>query len=122
MTSIAFPNIFTSTRTNVLKDKEATLSNLKLLLQSESGSLYGDPFYGSHLMHIFYEQNSTVLQDVVIDEIYTAIKLYIPQILVNRNDITLKQKDNNIVAYIKYVNLLNYTTNLYEINLTSTEY
>lgn len=122
MNAIAFPDIFVSSRTKTLSDKEAIFSNLKLLLQSEAGTLYGDPYYGAHLKQVFFAQNSTILQDLIIDEIYTVIKLYIPQILVNRKDIRIEQKDADVVASIKYVNLLNYTNNLYEINLTNDNY
>ena len=34
---------------NPYKDKEATLSNLKLLLGSSKMSLFGDPYYGTNL-------------------------------------------------------------------------
>jgi len=43
MKSIAFPNIFNRTTVNLVSDYDATLQNLKLLLQSDTDSLFGDP-------------------------------------------------------------------------------
>ena len=80
--SLAFPNMFSSESVNLYKDKQATLTNLKLLLATEVTSLFGDPGYGTRLMQTIYSQNDFVLRDLVIDEIYTAIKTYMPQMLV----------------------------------------
>ena len=41
MYSINFPKMFTSSRTLLLEDHAATLSNLKLLLASDRGGLFG---------------------------------------------------------------------------------
>lgn len=60
-----------------------------------------------------------MLKDLVIDEIYTTIVEFIPQLIINRNDIKIIQKKTNLYATFKAVNMLDYTTNLYEINLTS---
>ena len=47
MYSFAFPNMLSSTQANLISDKEAVKSNLKLLLSSERLSLFGDPYFGS---------------------------------------------------------------------------
>lgn len=119
MTSIAFPRMFTDSSTLLYEDKKATMSNLMLLLKSEKNSLFGDPYFGTRLKRVLFEQNTTILADLVIDELYTAIALYFPQLGCNRNDIKLVSKGTDIVAEIKCINLLNYTIDLYEINLTS---
>ena len=70
--------MFTSSKTLLVSDHEATFQNLKLLLESERESLFGDPYFGVLLKRFLYEKNNLILRDLVIDEIYTAIKTYIP--------------------------------------------
>lgn len=55
MKSLAFPNILTSSKVNIISDKEATYSNLYLLLNSNKGSLFGDPYYGTDLIKYIFE-------------------------------------------------------------------
>ena len=118
MKSIQFPNMFGAVKTNIVENHKATAQNIKLLLNSERSSLYGDPQFGCALRKFIYEQNSQFLRDVLIDELYTTIIAYMPQVRVNRNDIEIKQEEEKVFAEIKCVNLLDYTTDLYEIDLT----
>ena len=119
--SLAFPNMFSSESVNLYKDKQATMTNLKLLLASEVTSLFGDPGYGSRLMQTIYSQNDLILRDLVIDEIYTCIKTYMPQIIVDRKDIVITAEDDGLYAEIKVVNATDYTLDLYKIQLTDTD-
>lgn len=121
MYSIQFPNMVSNTSTNIVKDHEATAQNLKLLLASNKSSLFGDPDYGTRLNALMFEQNNQILRDLVIDEIYTAILTFLPQIKVNRNDITITSNRAAVYANIKALNLLDYTMDLYNINLTNFE-
>ena len=84
--SIAFPNMFTRTSTNFVTDKEATFQNLKYLILSEKGELFGDPFYGVGLKKYLFDQNDTIIKDLVLDDMYTAIATFMPQLRINRND------------------------------------
>lgn len=119
--SLAFPNMFSSESVKLFKDKQATMSNLKLILATEVKSLFGDPGYGNNLLQTIYSQNNIILRDLVIDEIYTCIKLYIPQVIVNRKDIDVVSKDNELYALIRVTNAEDFTLDLYEIQLTDTE-
>ena len=119
MYSINFPDMFATSRTKLVKDHDATLSNLKLLLASEKTSLFGDPYFGTILKRIIYEQNTPVLQDLVIDEIYTSILMFMPQIKITRKDISLSSDGTNLYAKINCINLIDYTNNLYNIRLTN---
>lgn len=121
MQSISFPKMFTNTTTRLLSDHEATVSNLKLLLLSEKTSLFGDPYFGTNIRKLIFEPNNVVLQDIVIDEIYTAILQFMPQVLVKRTDITIVQQGSDLFVTIRALNLLDYTTDLYNINLISYE-
>lgn len=121
MQSISFPKMFTNTTTRLLSDHEATVSNLRLLLLSEKNSLFGDPYFGTNIRKLIFEPNNVVLQDIVIDEIYTAILQFMPQVLVKRTDITIVQQGSDLFVTIRALNLLDYTTDLYNINLISYE-
>lgn len=121
MYSIQFPNMVSNTSTNIVKDHEAVASNLKLILGSDRGSLFGDPYYGTNLKKLMFEQNNQILRDLVIDDIYTTILTFMPQLKVNRNNITITSDRAAIYAKIKALNLLDYTTDLYNINLTNFE-
>ena len=121
MYSIKFPDMLSNTITNIISDHEATASNLKLLLLSDKYSLLGDPYFGTNIKKLIFEQNNTVLRDLVIDDIYTAIITFMPQLMINRKDITVTSDRAHVYVNIKALNLLDYTTDLYNINLTSSE-
>lgn len=121
MQSLAFPNIFGNTTTKVFTDHQATASNLKLTLMSEKTSLFGDPYFGTNIKKMLYEQNNYVLQDLVIDDIYTAILQFMPQLVVQRKDIQLVSQGEDIYITIKALNLIDYTVDTYNINLLNYE-
>lgn len=119
MKSINFPNMFKSTSaTEILTDKTATLNNLKLLLNSEKGELSGDPFYGIRLKRYLFEQNNKILKDIIIDEIYTQISVFMPQLIIKRKDIDVIQTNRGtLVANIKVTNKVDYTVDSYSLVL-----
>ena len=119
MRSIAFPKMFSNTYTNILGDYEATLNNLKMLLYSDKYSLLGDPYYGTNIKRMLFNQNGTLLKDLLIDDIYSAIVMFMPQIRVDRKNILILQDKTDVYVSIVATNITNYTTNLYEINLTN---
>lgn len=100
MYSLDWPNMFTASTTNLVEDKRAAINNLKLILGSEKLGLFGDPRFGSNLKRYLFEQNNTWLHDMIRDEIYTLVRIYMPQLLVNRNDIIIKTEKYNLVADI----------------------
>ena len=120
MKSIAFPEMFNRTTTNTVFDYDATLQNIKLLLWSEKGELFGDPYYGTGLRRYLYDQNDNVLQDILLDDIYTALVLFIPQIQIDRKDIKLVRGNGELILKIKALNKADYTTDLYNIVLLQT--
>ena len=122
MKSIQFPEMFTRTVTNTVSDYDATSQNLKMLLWSEKGELFGDPYYGTSLKRYLYDQNDTVLIDILIDDIYTAITLFMPQIKVNRDDIQLvRSGKGQVTAKITALNQADFSTDLYNIVLLEAE-
>lgn len=111
MKSTGFPKMFnTLTSTNIITDKEATKNNIKLLLGSEKTTLFGDPYYRIKLKYYMFEQNGRLLKDIIIDEIYTQIKTFIPQVRINRSDIDIIQDEwGKLTANLRLTYVTDYT-------------
>lgn len=118
MYSIAFPNIFAASKTNLVKDKEAAKNNLKLVLLSTKTELFGDPDFGSDLKRFLYEQNSIVIHDLVREEIYDAILQYVPQVRTTRDNIVIESEGTILYANIKYMYVSDRTPDMFSIQLT----
>jgi phage baseplate assembly protein W len=121
MKSIKFPDMFNSNSTKTIKDLDATKQNTILLLYSEKGELFGDPYFGLRLKKYLYEQNNYVLKDVIIDEIYVQLALFIPQIKVERKDIKITQDRTKLYCSFKAINQIDFTTNTYNLVLFDEE-
>lgn len=119
MYSFDFPSMLNSNTAKLLKDKDAVRSNVLLLLQSEKKTLLGDPFFGSRLKRMLFEQSNSLIADLVIDEIYTTLTTFIPHIYLTRKDIELLSDRTDIYVTVKYTYLLDNTQDLYTISLTS---
>ena len=120
--SIAFPDMLSSTRMNVISEDDATTSNLRLLLLSPRKSLFGDPYYGNELKDVIFSQSGQIIKDLIVDEIYTTIAVFMPQLSVSRDDISIETDGVELYTTFKATNLLNYTTNLYNIKLTNNDF
>lgn len=121
MNAVKFPDMLSANKTVVVKDKEATKQNLSLLLQSYKKTLLGDPHYGVNLRRLLYESNNTVLQDLVVDDLQTAITTFMPQVRVQRSDISLDSKGNRLAVTIKAQNILDFQLETYTLNLLDME-
>lgn len=121
MYSFNFPSMLNTVTSKLIQDKEAIRSNVLLLLQSERKTLFGDPYFGSQLKRMLFEQSTNVIVDLVVDELYTTLTTFIPQIFLTRKDITLTCDGTDIYATVKYTFVLDNTVDLYTINLTETE-
>ena len=119
--SFNFPSMLSTATANLRQDKEAVRSNVLLLLQSEQNTLFGDPYYGTQLKRILFEQASHIIVDLVIDEIYTTLVTFIPQIFIKREDITLSSDGTDIYVQLKYTLIMDNSVDIYTINLTDTD-
>lgn len=117
MKSIEFPNMLKSNSTNIVKDLVATKQNALLLLKTEKGELFGDPYFGIRLKRYLFEQNNYILKDIIIDEIYTQIALFMPQLKVNRDDIKIIQDRAKLYCNFKAINQIDFTTDMYSLTL-----
>jgi hypothetical protein len=101
------------------------MQNLLALIGSERGELTGDPQYGIAIKRYVFEQNSFILRDIIIDELYTQISTFIPQVIINRKDIEIRQNGNGrrarLEATIKVINRLDFTTNTFDLVLFNNE-
>lgn len=122
MRSIKFPQMFNTTSTRVWKSNEhneATRQNTKLLLQCERGELVGDPYFGLLLKHYLFDPNSYILRDQIIDMIYTQLAKFIPQVYVERKNISVFQDREKGKLYCEFsgTNQIDYTINTYSLVL-----
>lgn len=118
MKSLSHPQMFSNKLyTTVVEDKKATQSNLRLLILSEKNSLFGDPYYGTSLRTLFFEQIDSLLIDLFIDNIYTAILNFMPQIKISRNNITLISEKEHVYINIRYSTILNPDIDLFTMDL-----
>ena len=118
MYSFGFPRMLNHTNANLVSEKEAIRSNMLLLLSSERATLFGDPYFGSRLKKYIFEQSSAIVADLLIDELYTTIKTFMPQVILSRKDITVFVKDTDLYTQIKYYYTLDNTSDLFTIKLT----
>ena len=122
MTSIKFPSMFNPSSTKVWSSKdyhEITKQNLDLLLHTERGELFGDPYFGLLLKHYLFSQNDYVLKDIIIDIIYTQLALFIPQIKIRREDINIIQDREKGKLYCRFhaVTQIDYQVDTYNLVL-----
>lgn len=122
MNSIKWPNMFNENNSSIslVSDKDAIKQSISLLLNTDRLSFFGDPYYGTLLKKSFFEPNTVVILDLLIDEIYTVIKTYIPQITLYRNNITINSYKDKIIADIHIIYNIDNTSDLYSIELTDT--
>lgn len=117
MNSIAFPKMIKNNHVQTVSDYDATLQNMKLLLGSEKGEFRFDPFFGIRLKRYLFEQNNPVLMDVLIDEIYEQLAIFMPQLIITRSDITLTKDTAKVYVNIKARNQKDFELNSYNLVL-----
>jgi len=122
MRSIKFPNMFNTNSTNVWKENEyneATTQNTILVLHSERGELFSDPYFGLLIKHYMFDQNNYVLRDAIADMVYNQLAIFIPQVHVERKDIKIVQNKQKGLLYCAFhgTNQIDFQTNVYNLIL-----
>ena len=122
MRSLKFPNMLQSNTTNVWKASEyleQTKQNTTILLHCEKGELFGDPYFGLAIKRFLFNQNSAVVRDQFIDQIYTQVSLFIPQVKIERKDIQIVQDKERGMLYCNFIgiNQINYQVDTYQLIL-----
>ena len=121
MNAVQFPDMISNNQTQLVYDYNATLQNLSLLVLSAKKTLFGDPYYGTNIKKLIFDRNSAVLRDIVIDDLFTAITMFMPQIRVERKNITVESSGSSLYINIKAQNLLDYSFDNYTINMLNIE-
>ena len=117
MKSIEFPRMLNSNSTRIVKDSDATKQNAVLLLKCEKGELFGDPFFGIRLKKYLFNQNNAILKDIIIDEIYTQLALFLPQVRVARSDIQIIFERGKLYSKFRGINQANLKLDSYSLVL-----
>lgn len=127
MRSFKFPNMFNTNNSLIWKEnehKQATEQNLVILLHCERGELFGDPYFGLLFKHYLFEQNTVLIEDVLIDMIYNQIVLFIPQLKIRRDDISLTRSKDRGKVYCTFTafDQIDFTTNMYQLLVFQSDY
>ena len=122
MRTIKFPKMFNTNNTRVWKASEhleATKQSTILLLHTNRGELFGDPYFGLMLKRYLFDQNNYILRDAIIDMIYTQLAIFIPQVKVKRTDIEIVQDKakGRLECTFSGINQIDYTHNTYNLVL-----
>lgn len=117
MYSFAFPNMLSYNSANLLADKDAIKSNLQLLLNVEKKSMFGDPAFGGTLRKAIFEQSRSLITDLLVDEIFSIIVTFMPQVYVERRNISLMADDTAVYATIGITYRMDNTSDLLTIRL-----
>ena len=122
MRSIKFPKMFNTNSTRVWKSSEylkATKQNAIILLHCERGELIGDPYFGLLLRHFMFDQNNYILRDQIIDMIYIQLAKFLPQVRIERKNISVFQDREKGKLYCQFsgINQIDYQPNTYSLVL-----
>ena len=121
MKSISFPNMIVHNHVQTKEDLDATKQNIKLLIYSEKGEFVFDPFFGVRLKRYMFEQNNKILMDILIDEIYEQLVIFMPQLIITRKDISLVSDMAKIYVNIKARNQRDFALNKYNLVLFNSQ-
>lgn len=117
MNSLNLSDMFNSSKTNVLYNEDATRQNLELVLLSSKKSLMGDPYFGTNLARLLYDNNDKILADLIIDNVEEAIVNFMPQLYVKRSDIKVYANKQRVFVRLKALNKLNGVSNTYDLSM-----
>ena len=75
------------------------------------------------LKRYLFDQNNYILRDAIIDTIYTQLAMFIPQVKVRREDISIVQDKERGKLYCNFsgINQIDYTNNTFNLVLFESE-
>lgn len=119
ISSFSHPNMLDQKSGGFKVGDEASLirQNIKLLLNSTKKELLGDPYFGTNLKRYLFEPNDLVLRDLIIDEVYNAIRLFIKQVSLERNSIVVTLNNNKLTISFKLLYNYNKQIDVFSIVL-----
>jgi len=120
MNTISFP-IMQKQHTNLAKGRESIWQGLRLLLNTGIGELHSDPAFGCGVKDRLFKANDTFNRTMIKEDTYIAIKKFAPYVAVRREDIKVtSQSMATVTVEIKGTSLLDFTNNIYEIDILRT--
>jgi len=93
---------FTATKTNIIN-----------LLRTKPGERRMQPLFGCRLYDIVFEQNTTILSEMITNMVTEDISNWIPNVTVDKVDVKLLKNEeyNNVDIYRIYI-AVNFTVNI----------
>ena len=80
---------------------EQALTNIKSLLLTRKGERYQQPTFGTDLLNVLFEPNTTGLKEFIEETISSAINYWLPYIQISNLDIVTIEDDPNMIHEIK---------------------
>lgn len=113
MVSWNFPNIFKGNEVDLIEGREAAISDLQLLINSELFEFRFDPAYGSKLPMLLYKPKNQLTKDLIADACY-EFQAFCPNIRFRRDQvITTYTEPGKATIYIPItIDNNNYTTDV----------
>ncbi|MCM1323004.1 MAG: hypothetical protein NC218_02360 [Acetobacter sp.] len=88
MNGFSFPAMFKGNSVNVIEGKEALITQMKLLINSELFEMRYDPGYGSNVPLLRFRPDNQLTRDLLVDAIYDVL-MFCPCITFQRNAVKI---------------------------------
>lgn len=118
--TFSFPQIINRVSKKIdLSDNVQSINEcLGILLRTRPGELLGDPDYGCYLIDRVFQYQGIIVDELIKEDILTAVEKYEPRIEMTTNNITLVEQDNVLSIYLKYVIKETGEINEYNMDIT----
>lgn len=102
--TFSFPQIINRTTRKIELSQNTKSINecLGILLRTRPGELLGDPNYGCNLIDRVFMYQGVIVEELIREDIVTAVQKYEPRIRMNESDITLVSDINVLKIYLQY--------------------
>ena len=118
--TFSFPQIINRTSKKIdLSDNVQSINEcLGILLRTRPGELWGDPDYGCYMIDRVFQYQGIIVDELIKEDILTAVEKYEPRIEMTTSDITIVEKDNLLSIYLRYVIKETGEINEYNMDIT----
>lgn len=84
------------------EDTKSINECLGILLRTRPGELLGDPDYGCNLIERVFSYGGVIIEQLIKEDIVSAVEKYEPRVIMNYEDITIVQNIQKVDIYIQY--------------------
>jgi len=111
--------MFNKSHINLEKDYDAIKQDLILLLGSNKGGLYGDPWFGTEIKSILWDQaHEDIAVRIIKEQIYESIYSYMSNnVTINPDDVIVNIIDNYVNVQINLSAYSNKENDMLNISL-----